>query len=171
MMKYSPRLYSFVESISFEYRVLFGKILNTLHAKIPESSPRHGGGEMKVFRLIGILAVAMGIAIFISVPAWANKSETKIEAPDTAGKGSEITIKVTVTHSANSFFHYTEWLWVQVNGKEIAKWEYSSGNRPEGATFTKEIKYKVDGDLEIKGKASCNMHGSANEAAAKVTAK
>ena len=126
---------------------------------------------MKVIRLIGILAVAMGIAIFISVPAWANKSETKIEAPETAAKGSEITIKVTVTHSANNFFHYTEWLWVQVNGKQIAKWEYSSGNRPEDATFTKEIKYKVDGDLEIKGKASCNMHGSANEATVKVTAK
>jgi len=126
---------------------------------------------MKGFRLIGILAVAVGIAIFISIPAWANKSETKIEAPESADKGSEITIKVTVTHSANSFFHYTEWLWVQVNGKEIAKWEYSSGHRPEDATFTKEIKFKVDGDLEIKGKASCNMHGSANEAVVKVTAK
>jgi desulfoferrodoxin (superoxide reductase-like protein) len=126
---------------------------------------------MKVFRLIGILAVAVGIAIFISVPAWANKSETKIEAPETAEKGSEITIKVTVTHSANSFIHHTEWLWVQVNGKEIARWDYSATKLPEGGTFTKEIKYKVDGDLEIKGKASCNMHGSANEALVKVTAK
>jgi desulfoferrodoxin (superoxide reductase-like protein) len=104
-------------------------------------------------------------------PAWANKSETRIEVPESADKGSEITIKVTVIHSANNFFHYTEWLWVQVNGKEIAKWQYSSGNRPEDATFTKEIKFRVDGDLEIKGKASCNMHGSANEATAKVTAK
>jgi desulfoferrodoxin (superoxide reductase-like protein) len=126
---------------------------------------------MKAIRIIGILAVAVGIAIFISVPAWANKAETKIEAPESADKGSEITIKVTVTHSANDFFHHTEWLWVQVNGKEIAKWEYSSGNRPEGATFTKEIKFKVDGDLDIKGKASCNIHGSANDAVAKVTAK
>ena len=126
---------------------------------------------MKVKRLIVILAVAVGIAIFMSVPAWANKAETKIEVPESAGKDSEITIKVTVTHSANSYFHYTEWLWVQVNGKEIAKWEYSSGNRPEDATFTKEIKLKVDGDLDIKGKASCNIHGSANDAAAKVTAK
>ena len=125
---------------------------------------------MKVFRLIGILAVAMGIAIFISVPAWANKSETKIEAPQTAEKGSEITIKVTVTHSANSAFHYTEWLWVQVNGKEVARWDFGS-KKPEGATFTREIKVKVDGDLEIKGKANCNMHGSANEAVVKVTAK
>ncbi len=126
---------------------------------------------MKVLRIIGILVVALGIAFFISVPAWANKAETKIEAPESASKGSEITIKVTVIHSADNFFHYTEWLWVQVNGKEIAKWEYSSGNRQEGATFTTEIKFMVDGDLDIKGKASCNIHGSANDAAAKVTAK
>jgi desulfoferrodoxin (superoxide reductase-like protein) len=126
---------------------------------------------MKTQKLIGILAITLGIAIFISVPAWANQPETKIEALESADKGSEITIKVTVIHSANNYFHYTEWLWVQVNGKEIAKWEYSSGNRPEGATFTKEIKFKVDGDLDIKSKASCNIHGSANEAAAKVTAK
>jgi len=126
---------------------------------------------MRIPRPIGILAVAAAITIFITIPAWANKSETKIEAPESADKGSEITIKVTVIHSANSFFHYTEWLWVQINGKEIAKWVYSSGNRPEDATFTKEIKFKVDGDLEIKGKASCNIHGSANEAVVKVKAK
>ena len=126
---------------------------------------------MKIFRALGIMTIVAAIAIFIGVPAWANKSETKVEAPESADKGSEITIKVTVTHSANSLFHYTEWLWIQVNGKEIAKWVYSSGNRPEDATFTKEIKVKVDGDLEIKGRASCNMHGSANEAVVKVTAK
>jgi desulfoferrodoxin (superoxide reductase-like protein) len=134
-------------------------------------SLQEGENDMKALRIIGILAVAVGIIISISVPVWANQAETKIEAPESADKGSEITIKVTVIHSANSYFHYTEWLWVQVNGKEIAKWEYRSGNRPEGATFTKEVKFKVDGDLDIKSKASCNIHGSANEAAAKVTAK
>jgi hypothetical protein len=58
-----------------------------------------------------------------------------------------------------------------MNGKEIDRWEYSATHLPESATFTKEIKYVVDGDLEFKGKASCNLHGSANEAVAKVTAK
>ena len=125
---------------------------------------------MKTFRLIGILAAVLGIATFISTPAWANKAETKIESPETAAKGSEITVKLTVTHNANSAIHYTEWLWLQVNGKEVARWEFSS-KKPEGATFTREIKVKVDGDLEIKAKANCNMHGSANEAVVKVTAK
>ena len=125
---------------------------------------------MKVLRPIGILAVVMAIAILTSVPAWANKSETKIEAPGSAAKDSEITIKVTVTHSSNSAIHYTEWLWVQVNGKEVARWDFGS-KRPETANFTREIKVKVDGDLEIRAKASCNIHGSANEAVGKVTAK
>ena len=125
---------------------------------------------MRVFRIIGILAVALAIAIFTTVPAWANKSETKIEAPESAAKGSEITVKVTVTHNGNSAFHYTEWLWVKVNGKEVARWDFGT-KKPEGATFTREIKVKVDGDLEIRAKASCNMHGSANEAVVKVKAK
>ncbi len=125
---------------------------------------------MKAICLIGMLAIAAGIATFISSPAWADKSETKIEAPETAAKESEITVKLTVTHSANNFIHYTDWLWVQVNGKEVARWDFDS-KKPEGATFTREIRVKVDGDLEIKAKANCNIHGSANEAVVKVTAK
>ena len=125
---------------------------------------------MKFFKFLGIVAVAAAMAILVSAPAWANKAETKIEAPETAAKGSEITLKLTVTHSANSAFHYTEWLWVQVNGKEVARWDFGS-KKPEGATFTREVKVKVDEDLEIKAKASCNMHGSAGEATAKVAAK
>ena len=119
--------------------------------------------------------VASGVLVAgLLVPggtAWANKAETKIEVPQSAARGSEITIRVTVTHSANNFFHHVEWLWIQMNGKEINRWEYSATNLPESATFTKEIKYVVDGDMEIKGKASCNLHGSANEAVVKVTAK
>jgi len=100
--------------------------------------------------------------------AWADKAETRIEVPDSAAKGSEITIKITVIHSANSFFHYTEWAWIQVNGKEIARWDFSSGNRPESETFSREAKIRADGNLDVKAKASCNLHGSENEAIAKV---
>jgi hypothetical protein len=58
-----------------------------------------------------------------------------------------------------------------VNGKEIARWDYTMSNLPEGATFTKEIKYRIDGDIEIKAEASCNLHGSAGPAMAKVLVK
>jgi len=102
---------------------------------------------------------------------WANKSTTSIEVPESIPKGSEITIRVTVTHSANNFMHYTKWLQIMVNGKEIARWDYTMGNKPEGTTFTKEIKYKVDGDIELKTEAGCNLHGSGGPATAKVLAK
>ncbi len=102
--------------------------------------------------------------------AWATKAEAKIEVPGNATRGSEITVRVTVIHSANSFFHHVEWLWIRVNDEEVARWDYSATNKPEGATFTKEIKYKVGDNAEIKAKASCNIHGSAGEAVAKVSA-
>ena len=101
----------------------------------------------------------------------ANKSATSIEVPENITKGSEITIRVTVTHNANSFIHYTKWLQIMINGKEITRWDYTMGNRPEGATFTKEIKYKAEGDIEIKAEASCNIHGSAGPSIVKVLVK
>jgi len=125
---------------------------------------------MKNRKLILLSAAAL-LVFFFSGNSWANKAETKIEFPETATKGSEITIRITVIHSANNFFHHVEWLWIQVNGAEIARWDYTSTHRPEGATFTKEIKYKVGGDAEIKAKASCNIHGSAGEAVGRVSAK
>lgn len=117
------------------------------------------------------LTGGLGFLLISRRIAWANKSEAKIEAPESAPKGSEITIRVTVTHSANNFFHYTEWLWVKDNKKEIARWDFTGSNKPEGATFTREIRYKVEGDIEITAKASCNMHGSAGETMIKVLAK
>ena len=122
-------------------------------------------------RKLMLLSVTVLILFLVTGNAWANKAEAKIEATENAAKGSEITIRVTVTHSADSFLHHVEWLWIQVNGNEIARWDYTATNRPEGATFTKEIKYKVEGDMEIKAKASCNIHGSAGEALIKVLAK
>lgn len=101
-------------------------------------------------------------------PAWANKAESRLEVPESAAKGTEATIKLTVIHSANSFFHHVEWAWIQVNGKEIARWDFSSSNLPESETFTRTAKVKMEGSLEIRAKASCNLHGSANEAVATI---
>src|SRR4030043_1256110 len=102
---------------------------------------------------------------------WANKSTTSVEVPENITKGSEITIRVTVTHNANNFIHYTKWLQIMVNGKEMARWDYTMSNKPEGATFIKEIKYKVEGGIEIQAEASCNLHGSTGPATIKVLVK
>lgn len=108
------------------------------------------------------------IVLFYGQDVLANKSATSIEVPQNIFKGSEITIRVTVTHNANSFFHYTKGLQIMINGKDFARWDYTRSNRPEGPTFIKEIKYKAEGDFEIKAEASCNIHGSAGPSTVKV---
>ncbi len=123
-------------------------------------------------KLIGL--VGAGIVLFLILSggfALANKSAVSIEAPPSVPKGSEITLRVTVTHNGNNFLHYTKWVQITINGKEVARWDYTSGNRPEAATFTKEIKYVVNEEAEIRAEAHCNIHGSAGPAIVKVLVK
>ncbi|MGQ9777987.1 MAG: desulfoferrodoxin family protein, partial [Thermodesulfobacteriota bacterium] len=101
----------------------------------------------------------------------ANKSSTSIETPQDVQNGSEIIIKITVTHKGNNFLHYTNWLKVTVNQKEVARWEFSSGNRPEGEVFTRELKIKAKEDLEVTAEAHCNRHGSAGPTTIKILVK
>lgn len=103
--------------------------------------------------------------------AFANKSSTSIEAPQTVQKGAELTIRVTVTHKGNNFLHYTNWLRVNLNQKEIARWEFSSGNRPESEVFTREVKINALEDLEISAEANCNLHGSTGPSAVKISVR
>jgi desulfoferrodoxin (superoxide reductase-like protein) len=118
-----------------------------------------------------VLAVC-AIALFgLTTPSWAGKSSVTIEAPATAQKGSEITIKLNVAHDGNSVAHHTEWVYVKVNGKEIERWEYGAFKRPESEKFSKEVKITVNEPIEIIAEASCNLHGSAGPAKAKVEIK
>ncbi len=103
--------------------------------------------------------------------AFANKSSTSIEAPQSVAKGSEVTLRVTVTHKGNNFLHYTNWLRVNVNQKEVARWEFSSGNRPESEVFTREVKITVSEDLEVSAEANCNLHGSTGPSTIKILVK
>lgn len=105
------------------------------------------------------LGLAGGAAL-----SYANQASVRMEAPASAQKGSEITIRVIVDHSGNSFAHYVEWVAVEVNGQEIQRWKYSAFDRPESDSFTREIRYTVSGPTEITAKAHCNLHGSAGAA-------
>jgi desulfoferrodoxin (superoxide reductase-like protein) len=104
-------------------------------------------------------------------PAYANKSAAAIEAPQTAQKGSEVTIRVTVTHRGNNFIHHTNSLKVIVNQKEIAGWDFSPGRRPEAEVFTREVKLNALEDMEVVAEAHCNIHGSAGPATVKISIK
>jgi desulfoferrodoxin (superoxide reductase-like protein) len=120
--------------------------------------------------------ICSGILIYIILLLWvssafANKSAASIEGPSSVEKGTEVTLRITVTHNANSPSHFTEWLKVSANKKEIARWDYTKDNRPEAAEFTKEIKFKVMEDTEVVAEASCINHGSRGPATHKVTVK
>jgi len=118
---------------------------------------------------IGMLILAV-LSLQVS-PAFANKAAAAIEGPTSVARGTEVTLRVVVTHSANSSSHYTEWLKVAANKKEIDRWDYTKDKRPEAAEFTKEMKIKIMEDTEIIAEASCNNHGSKGPATHKITVK
>ena len=118
--------------------------------------------------MVAVITLVVGLSAGVSL---ADKSAVSIEVPDQAAKGTEVVVKLHVTHSANSFFHYTNWLQVKVNGKDTALFEYSMGNRPEGPTFTKEVKLMANEPLEIVAEANCNLHGSQGPAKKKIALK
>lgn len=122
-----------------------------------------------LFRLTGCCTFVAVVLLFTPPTVLADKTSVSINAPASAAPGSEITIRVTATHSANNFLHYTDWLSVTVNGTEIARWKYTRSNRPESNEFTKEIKYTVHENSEIKAEGHCNMHGSKGPATAQVS--
>ena len=122
-------------------------------------------------RRMSVGVVMLAILVFQVNVAFANKSEASIEGPTEAAKGSEVTLRITATHNANTASHYTEWLKVTANKKEVARWDYTKENRPEGAVFTKEMKIKVTEDTEIVAEASCNNHGSKGLAKHKIMVK
>mgnify|MGYP006296138231 CR=1 FL=1 len=100
------------------------------------------------------------IVIMVAIPVMADKSSVEVDAPDSAKKGDVITIVVKVIHDGNNFLHHTDWVYVRVNGEQIAKWEYSWNDLPENEIFVREVTYPVNGPVNIEVKANCNLHGS-----------
>jgi len=119
-------------------------------------------------RLTGCCTLIAWVLLFTPPAVLANKTSVSISAPASAAPGSEITIQVTATHSANNFLHYTDWLSIMVNGKEIARWDFTRMHKPESNVFTREIKFVVNETLELKADGHCNMHGSKGPAIARV---
>lgn len=109
-----------------------------------------------------VSASSMVLTLGLARKSLADKAAAEIEAPAVAAMGSEVTVKIHVRHDGNSFLHYVDWVSVKVNGEEKKRWEYSAWDRPEDGNFTRELKLKVDGPLEIEAQANCNVHGSAN---------
>ncbi len=123
--------------------------------------------QKKIF--ISLLTAAA--VVFIGSQAFANKSSVEISAPAAVKKGSTVTIKITVSHKGNNFMHHTNWAYINVNGKEAARWTFTAGKLPESEVFTREITYVADGPLSIEAEANCNIHGSAGKKTAAIAVK
>jgi len=122
----------------------------------------------KIIRLI--LFFSLFYFLFLGI-AFANKSSVSLTAPESVPKGTEVTIRVNVTHSGNNMFHHTSWVYVKINGKEVARWDFSATKTPESEIFTREIKYTVDEPAQIEAEANCNIHGSAGITKAGISVK
>ena len=119
-----------------------------------------------------LCGASISLTLFLfAVPALADKASVTIQAPSQAAKDSEITVQLTITHSSNNLFHHVDWVEVWLDGQTAYRWEYSATNLPEAATFTKEIKIRIEKDTEIKAEANCNLHGSRGPGVVKVLAK
>jgi desulfoferrodoxin (superoxide reductase-like protein) len=118
-----------------------------------------------------ILFCLMVIFLLSTGAALADKSAVTIIAPESAAKGTEVTIKLNVAHHGNNMLHYTKWAYIKINGKEIARWDFSATNTPESENFTKEVKFTVNEPAQIEAEAYCNIHGSAGIAKASVGIK
>ncbi|MFH1977058.1 MAG: desulfoferrodoxin family protein [Pseudomonadota bacterium] len=122
----------------------------------------------KIIRLMLFFSLFFFLSLGI---AFASRSSVSLTAPESVPKGTEVTISVNVTHSGNSMFHYTNWVYVKVNGKEVARWGFSAMKTPESENFTKEFKYTVNEPAQIEAEANCNIHGSTGITKAGISVK
>ena len=111
------------------------------------------------------------VLLLAAQTSYADKASVTISAPETTAKGTEVSVKLTITHSANNFFHYTNWVTLKVNGKEFSRWDFTSSKRPEEAIFIREMKIPVNEPIELIAEANCNMHGSKGPAKWKISVK
>jgi desulfoferrodoxin (superoxide reductase-like protein) len=103
----------------------------------------------------------VALVLIIPVSAMANKTSVELTAPEKAEKGSEVTVVIHVKHMGNSATHFTDWVSVKINDKEVKRWEYNKKERPEAGNFTLEYKFVLNEKSKIVIQGNCNKHGSA----------
>ncbi len=126
---------------------------------------------MKLLKLSLFLLIFLGVGSISVNIALGNQPTVTIEAPAEVPKGSEITIRITIDHSANDPIHHVKWVQVLVNYQVVVWREYSLFNLPEDYTFKFEIRYTVNEDTEVRAEAGCNFHGSRGPTFFKVSVK
>jgi len=101
------------------------------------------------------------LLFFTSASLLANKTSVEVKAPAEIKKGTEVTLVLSVLHKGNSKSHHTDWVILNINGKEVKKWPYDKDSLPPGGDFILEYKYVVTESLTVEAQGHCNLHGSA----------
>lgn len=122
-------------------------------------------------KLLKKSVLSMLLILIFSLYSSADETSVKLDAPEKVKKGSEVTIKIEVTHNGNNFLHHTNWVWVKVNGTEYKKWEYGGFSKPEEETFTLKFTLTISEPTTIEAKGNCNMHGSDGTESIKIELK
>jgi desulfoferrodoxin (superoxide reductase-like protein) len=115
--------------------------------------------------LIAILYLTLTPLLF------ANKTSVEIRAPQEVNKGAEVTVTIEVSHNGNNILHYTNWVYVKINGKEYKRWEFSPFNRPVDEKFSVSFNIIVNEPLKIEAQGNCNIHGSLGKKTVEIDVK
>ncbi|MFW5793121.1 MAG: desulfoferrodoxin family protein [Bacteroidota bacterium] len=102
----------------------------------------------------------LSLVLLLPLNLLANKTTVELIAPEKAKAGDNVTVKINISHSGNSFLHYTEWVYLMINDEEVKRWEYSSSDRPEDSDFTLEYTFEIEKTVDVEVKGNCNLHGS-----------
>jgi desulfoferrodoxin (superoxide reductase-like protein) len=108
------------------------------------------------------------LASFFTVSAYANKTAVSIEVKSSAAKGSEVTVTIHVKHAGNTGMHYTEWVWLKINGQEVKRWTYNKTVLPPAGKFVLTYTFTLNEESLIEVQGYCNLHGSKGIVSAKV---
>jgi hypothetical protein len=126
---------------------------------------------MKIFLKKAVWLFILLLPLILAPPILANEPRVSIKVlSEDVRPGEEITIELTISHNANSYIHYVEWVEVLIYDLESIRWGYNGANLPPGPTFTKEYKYKVPdlNRIRIDAEASCVRHGSSGKVTLRV---
>jgi desulfoferrodoxin (superoxide reductase-like protein) len=108
-----------------------------------------------------LLTFFAAIFMIIWFSAFANKTSVKVLVPDKIKMGDQITITINVIHKGNTPGHFTDWVYLKINGKEVKRWTYTKTSLPPGGNFTLTYTHKVtENSLNIEAEGDCSIHGT-----------
>lgn len=100
------------------------------------------------------------LVFFVSAPLLANKTGVDVIIPETATIGETVTVTIEVEHRGNSRMHYTDWVYVKLDGEEVKRWEFDRSDLPKNENFTVAYAFEFSGETKVEVEGNCNLHGS-----------